>query len=1205
MKLQLQLQIPKRKIKILFFLFYLLGVGSISISANTSNTSNEVALEQERYLSKILDEIGEKYQVFFNYESSLISNIKLDFKLTEEESLSQAVKRLMIQTNLKYEVTNEKFVIIYKNDNRGKKKMRKVKRKIRQLNKLEKKGEIKIQRSNSNPINHSLNILEGVTEFDEIEKTISGKITDDQGEVLIGVTVLAKGTSTGTSTDENGNFSLSVPDDVTVLVFSYTGFQPQEIVIGGQAVIDVVMSAGSSFLNEVVVTGYGRQDKRDITGSVSTLSASQIKDIPVTSFENAIQGQLAGVQVTETSGEPGAGPSIRVRGVGSITAGNEPLYVIDGFPVSKNVDLGVQGDNFRRGAGRFRPPTQNPLATLNPNDIESIQVLKDASSASIYGSRGSNGVIVITTKKGSRKGAPVVSYDTYVGSQSVANKLDLMSSSEFIDYNIEATNNAYLQANPGASASDPNSVRTNAAWRIADDMQNPDGTDTDWQDEMFNTALLQSHNVSVAGGSEKIGYYVAANYFNQDGIIEGTDFNRYSIRMNLEADVSDKLRIGLNLSPSYTTSNKKPAGSPYFSRPPGIVYSGIVHSPTVRPFNADGTPNQLDNQSYLNTSDGEVASLSSASNPFAIIEGIDDQLTQFRTMTNLYAEYDIMKNLTFKTFVGIDINNYKRNFFRKNSLLYRTSASGESYGQSSSSESVSWLSEQTLSYNTTINDKHKINAVAGYTAQKEAIDINTIIADNFADDLVPTVSGGQVVQGTAVQEEWSLVSMLARVNYDFDDRLLVTASIRSDKSSRFGAGNKTGIFPSASIGYRISKHVQADWLSDLKLRASWGRTGNFLIPNYASIGLLAPANTTFGGSLVNGIGASTISNKDLSWEKTSSYDIGLDFGFLKDRIYGSLEYFNATTTDLLLAVQVPSALGFTNALTNIGEVVNKGFEVSVTSRNTTGKLKWQTNLNFSTVDNEVTKLGPSGDPILSSGGAGNRHITQIGDPIGSYYGYMTDGIYQNQTEIDAGPVDQIATPRPGDFKWVDVNNDGFINAEDRTVVGNYLPDYTFGITNIFTYENISFSFLIQGVQGNEVLNLTRRHMGNGEANYNSYRDWNDRWQSESNPGNGEIPRANRQTGNSNNRPSNFQVEDASYIRLRNVTIAYTFPKSSLGNTFSGVRVSLSGTNLYTWTNYLGYNPEVNNNEDNVNVQGEDYGAYPLARIFTLGLNASF
>ncbi|MFT5384715.1 MAG: TonB-linked SusC/RagA family outer membrane protein, partial [Saprospiraceae bacterium] len=705
--------------------------------------------------------------------------------------------------------------------------------------------------------------------------------------------------------------------------------------------------------------------------------------------------------------------------------------------------------------------------------------------------------------------------------------------------------------------------------------------------------------------SENIGYYAATNYYSQDGIIEGSDFERYSVRLNLEADLNSKLRIGLNLNPSYTSSNKKPAGSPYFARPPGIVYSGIVHSPTIKPYNDDGTPNQLDNQSYLLTSDGEGSSMTSASNPFAIIDAIDDKLNQFRTLGNLYAEYDLIEGLTFKSFLGVDINNYKRNFFRKNSLLYRTATSGEPYGQSSSSESVSWLAEQTLSYSTIIDSKHSINAIAGYTAQKEAIDINTIIADNYPDDLVSTVSGGQVVQGTAVQEEWSLVSILARVNYDYDDRFLATASIRADKSSRFGAGNKTGVFPSASVGWRISKDINTDWLSDLKLRASWGKTGNFLIPNYASIGLLDPANATFGGALVNGIAPSTISNRDLSWEKTSSYNIGLDFGFLQDRIYGSFEYFNATTTDLLLAVQVPAALGFTNALTNIGEVVNKGIELSITSRNTTGKLKWQTDLNFSTIDNEVTELGASGDPILSSGGAGNRHITQIGDAIGSYYGYMTDGIYQTQAEIDAGPIDEIVTPHPGDFKWVDVNNDGFINADDRTVVGNYLPDFTYGITNTFSYEGFSFSFLLQGVEGAEVLNLTRRHMGNGEANYNSYRDWVDRWISPENPGNGKIPRANRQTGNSNNRPSNYQVEDASYFRLRNVTLAYTFPKRLLGDAFSSVRISLSGTNLLTVTDYLGYNPEVNNFEDNVNVQGEDYGAYPLTRIYTFGINASF
>ncbi len=1159
-----------------------------------------------RQLIEVLDEMSKRYQIAFSYETKLLKDIEVVFDFQESEDLENAVDRLLTRTGFKYRAIGLKYFVIHEANRKGVKNAKKLERKLKQIEKLEKKGKLSLQKTNTEKKAQLLNITESLIALNQVIE-ISGTVLGPDGLPLIGATVQVKGTTTGTATDLDGSFSLSAPDNATTLVVAYLGYATQEVLINGRTVIDITLSEDASALDEVIVVGYGRQQKRNITGAVTTISASQISDIAVTNFENAIQGQMAGVQVSETSGEPGAGPTVRVRGVGSITAGNEPLYVIDGFPVSKNVDLGVQGDNFRRGAGRFRPPTANPLGTLSPNDIESIQVLKDASAASIYGSRGSNGVILITTKTGNRTGKPVISYDSYVGSQTVANKLDLMNAAQLIDYNLDATNNAYLQNGPeGASASDPNSVRTNGAWRIADDIQNPDGTDTDWQDVMFRSAMLQSHNLSVSGGADNVSYYLAGNFYNQEGIIEKSGFDRYSFRMNIQADISNKLRAGFNLNPSYTSSDKLPAGSPYFARPPGIVYSGIIHSPTVRPLNADGTPNQLDNQSYLRTSDDQSSSMTSASNPLAIIEAVDDQLNQFRTFSSGYLEFDFMDNLTFKTYVGVDVNNYKRNFYRANTLLYRTATSGEPYGQSSSSESVSWVAEQTLSYNTKIGEEHNINAVAGVTAQKEKIDINTIIADNFPDDLVTTVSGGQVVQGTAAQEEWSLFSMLARVNYDYNDRFLVTASIRSDKSSRFGAGNKTGIFPSASVGWRISNDIKsADWLSDLKLRASWGKTGNFLIPNYASIGLLGQSNYTFGGSLTNGISPSTISNQDLSWEKTSSYDIGLDFGFLEDRIYGTVEYFKSTTTDLLLAVQVPAALGFTNALTNIGEVVNKGIELQITSRNTTGKLRWTTDLNFSTIDNEVTKLGPSGDPILSSGGAGNRHITQIGEPIGSYFGYQTDGIYQTQAEIDAGPTDQIATPRPGDFRWKDINNDGVINASDRTTVGNYLPDFTYGITNTFSYENVSLSFLIQGVEGAEVLNLTRRHMGNGEANYNSYADWVNRWRSPSDPGNGEIPRANRQTGNSNNRPSNYQVEDASYIRLRNVTMAYNFPQSALGDVFSSLRLYVSGTNLITFTDYLGFNPEVNNNDDNVNVQGEDYGAYPLSRVMTFGINASF
>jgi len=1048
----------------------------------------------------------------------------------------------------------------------------------------------------------SLESLEG---DDSVQLTLKGVILDEMGTPLPGASVFEKGTSNGVNSDFEGSFTLSVSSSDAVIIVSYLGFDKVEIRAADfDDSMNITLVESSSALDEIVITGYGRQVKRNITGAVSSISLKQIEDLPLATFENAIQGQMAGVQVTEASGEPGAGATVRVRGVGSISAGNEPLYVIDGFPISKNVGLGVQGDNFRRRSS-FRPPSQNPLANLNPNDIESIQVLKDASTASIYGSRGSNGVIIITTKRGKKGGAPSFSYNSFFGSQSVANKLDLMNSAELIDYNRDATNNAYLQRNPGANTSDPNSVRTSGSWRLAEDVLSPSGVDVDWQDVVFRSAMVQTHNLSVSGGSDNSSYYISGNFFDQDGIIEKSNFKRYSLRVNLEVDLNDRTRIGLNLAPSYIVSDKVPAGSPYFARPPGIVYSGIVHAPFIDPYNPDGSINQLNNQSYILTPDGQSSSFTSASNPLAIIEAVDDQLNQNRTFGNIFAEYDLMDNLTFKSYFGVDINNYKRNFYRASSLLYRTATTGETFGQTASSESLSWVAEQTLNYRKEIGS-HNIDALVGYTAQKEKIDISSAVADTFPDDLVKTISGGQIASGSAVQEEWSLVSLLAKVNYSYEDRFLATASLRSDTSSRFGQGNKTGVFSSLSAGYRMSEDINADWLSDLKLRASWGETGNFLIPNYASIGLLSSYNTTFDGSLTNGIAPSTISNQDLSWEKTTSFDIGLDFGFLNDRIYGSLEYFKSTTTDLLLAVQIPSALGFSNALTNIGEVVNKGFEISVTSRNLTGALNWTTDFNFSTIENEVTKLGPSGDPILSRGGAGNRHITKVGEPIGSYYGYQTNGIYQNQAEIDnSGIVDQIASPQPGDFKWVDVNNDGFINSADRTTIGNYLPDFTYGINNRFEYNNFEFSFLLQGVEGNEVLNLTRRHMGNGEANYNSYSEWTNRWRSEAEPGNGLIPRANRQTGNSNNRPSNYQVEDASYLRLRNVTLAYTFPESNFNGKLDRLRLYLSGTNLFTKTDYLGFNPEVNNQDDNTNVQGEDYGAYPLSSVITFGINAKF
>ncbi|MCE7040651.1 TonB-dependent receptor [Dyadobacter sp. CY312] len=1044
---------------------------------------------------------------------------------------------------------------------------------------------------------------------------IVGKVTDkSNGQGLPGVNVLIKGSNTGTITDVDGSYRLSVPNGDATLVFSFIGYLSQEVKVGTRQSVDIQLDADVSSLNEVVVVGYGTQNKRDITGSVGSLSAKSIKDMPVTTFENAIQGQIAGVQVQEPSGEPGAGTTIRVRGLGSISGGTEPLYVVDGFPVAKNVDAGVQGDISRRTVAFALPPS-NPLGNINPNDIESIEVLKDASAAAIYGSRGSNGVILITTKKGKRDKKPVIGFDAYFGTQSVAKKVDLMNAAELAAYVKEAKNNAYVQDIAGANASDNNATRytktTNTAYYIPDDFVNPDGTDIDWQDLVFKSAPIQSYNASLSGGGENVNYYVSGGYFNQRGIVAKSGIERYAFRVNLEANATKKLKFGLGLSPSFSNLDRSPAGAPYFADPPGIVYSALVTSPTVRPYNADGTINQRDNQSHLYTEDGRAASMTEASNPLAIIAGVNDKLTQFRTLGNVFGEYEIIPGLKYKLYTGIDVNNYNRNFYRGNSLLFRQATVGDPYGQSNFSLNSNWLIENTLAYEKAFGKDHFVSAVAGYSAQKDRIDINQVFAQKFPDDLVETVSGGQVTGGTSLREEWSLVSYLARANYSFQSKYLLTATIRTDKSSRFGDGNKTGIFPSLSAGWRVSEEAflkPVTFISDLKFRGSWGKTGNFLIPNYASIGLLNPYNYVTGGNVVNGIAPLTISNNKLTWEKTTQLDLGVDLGLIKDRVYFSFDWYRKVTSDLLLNVQVPASVGFLNALQNIGEVENKGIELTISSRNVVGAFTWTTDLNFSTNKNTVLKLGPTGDPILSSGGAGIRHITRIGDAIGSYYGYVVDGIYQNQSDIDNAPKDEVAPkPQPGDFRFKDVNGDGKINANDRTVTGNYQPDFIYGITNRFAYKGVDLSFLIQGVQGSEILNLTRRHLANGEAGTNSYTVALDRWISAEQPGNGEVPRADRltDTHGNNNRPSSYQVEDGSYIRLRNVALGYTFPKKLLGNRIQTLRAYATATNLFTRTDYIGYNPEVNNQTTLSGVQGEDYGAYPLAKTFTFGLNVTF
>lgn len=1049
----------------------------------------------------------------------------------------------------------------------------------------------------------------------EVYQDLSGQVTDSEnGDVLPGVNVFVKGTNVGTSTDSEGRFSLTVPDDAEILVFSFVGYRRLEVPIGNRTEFNIQLEPDVAALEDVVVVGYGTQQRKEVTGSVSSVSAEKLENVPVTSFENAIQGQIAGVTVSETTGEPGATPQIQVRGTGSISAGNDPLYVIDGLPISKNVSL--QGDLFRRRAA-FTPPKANPLATLNPNDIQSIEVLKDASAAAIYGSRGSNGVIMITTNKG-RKGLsePAVRFSAYGGVQSAMNVPDMMNSEELIQYTKDARNNNYLQTyeptdpdspnfnpdyNPDTNAGRPNDGNI----LIPERYINFDGTNTDWLDLVLSPAELASYNLSVGGGYENLTYYISGGYYTQNGIIDGSGFDRYTIKANVVGDLSERFQVGMNVNAALAQHDRLPASAPYFARPPGIVYSALVHSPVVQPFNEDGTPNQLDNQSYLG------GGTTTASNPLAIMNAIQEDIDNNRLFGNAYVAFDVMDNLTFKTQLGTDIDNYQRSFFRGNSLLYRNATEGESYAQSSSALSFNWVWENTLNYLRTFNDDHRVNALVGYTAQKQQDERNSIIAQNFPDDQVTTVNGGVVTGGEAIEEEWSLVSSLARVNYSFKDTYLLTATIRADRSSRFGEDNQTGVFPSVSAGWRLTNEPffgSSDIFNEVKLRASYGVTGNFLIPNYGAIGLLGQSNYILGDQIANGVSPVTIGNDDLSWETTRSFDVGVDYAVLNDRIYGSADYYFSRTEDLLLNVTVPSSSGFQTALTNIGEVENQGFEFSITSRNMVKDFQWATDLNFSTNRNEVIRLGPEGDPILSSGAAGLRHITRIGAEIGSYYGYVVEGIYQSQQEIDNAPEDMLAPDaRPGDFRFKDVNGDGIINENDRTITGSYHPDFTFGITNRFNWKGFDLSVFVQGVEGREILNLTARHLKNGEANFNSYAVLNDRWRSPQEPGNGEHPRADRQSNlhGDNNRPSSYQVEDGSYVRIKNLTFGYRLPVEWVGKFTKRARVYATATNLAIFTDYIGFNPEVNLQASSSLTPGEDYGAYPLARTITFGIDLSF
>ena len=996
-------------------------------------------------------------------------------------------------------------------------------------------------------------------------QTVTGMVVDPQGTPLIGATVQPKSSNgLGVVTDADGSFTIDLASGDEILVVSYIGYRLREIEVANQSTLTVELEEDYAELDEVLVVGYGTAKKSDLTGSVSSIDVEELNSTPLTSLDQGLQGRAAGVQVTQTSGQPGAVATIRIRGGNSLQGGNEPLYVIDGFPIYNGGGVNTPG------AG----PAVNGLASINPNDIESIEVLKDASATAIYGSRGANGVVLITTKSGAQ-GRDEISLETYYGVQQVARRMDLLDATEF----AQLVNEAYT--NDGL---DP---------VFSDAEISGFGAGTDWQDEVFRSAPIQSYQLTFSGGDQKTSYALSAGYFDQEGVVINSHFERFSGRANVTRHINESLQVGTNLTLTRSSSNT-PRTATDGGGSTGVVLGALMMSPIQR--------------IYANSETGEYTLLNdrgiNVPNPVASASEITNGLTSTRLLGNLFATYEITSGLTARVSVGADLFGNKGDYYAPSYIYEGTGSGGEALV--SSAQSTTWLNENTLTYATDLSDISALNLLAGVTFQGNRNEFVRASSQSFVTDNLQQYSlqsGAVYNQPGSGVTEWGLVSYIGRANYSLRDRYLFTLTGRVDGSSRFGQGNKYGFFPSGSVAWRLIEEdfvQQLELFSDLKLRTSYGVTGNQEIGLYNSLATLASTTYLFNGQLATGFLPNRVPNSDLQWERTAQFDVGLDVGFANNRLRLTADYYRKTTTDLLYSADVPWTSGFSSSLQNIGSIQNQGVEVSLGTDNLVGAFRWSTDFNIAFNRNRVLDLGAV-DFFYAGGASGHLKVDQVsrvevGYPIGRFYGYVSDGIFQSPEEV-AGSAQPNA--QPGDRRYVDLNNDGEITAGgDRTIIGNALPDFFGGMNNTFGYAGVELNVFLQYSYGNDLLNYNRFELELPTGDQNVSAALLDRW-TPTNPSN-EYTRATRQRAL---LFSDRQVEDGTFLRLRTVTLAYTFPQlSGGGRVLSGLRLYLTGQNLVTLTNYSGFDPEVSRyGATNLSI-GEDYGVYPLARSVLVGLN---
>ncbi len=1007
------------------------------------------------------------------------------------------------------------------------------------------------------------------------QTNVSGTVSDENGQPVPGVNVVEKGTATGTSTDADGRYRLTVSSGNAVLTFSFVGYVSQEVVLGSRTQIDIQLLPDTRQLGEVVVVGYGTQQKRDVTGSVASVSPKDVQRIVTPRLDQALQGQIPGVQVATTSGAPGGNASVLVRGIGSVSGGNEPLIVVDGFP-------GISS-----------------LNAINMSDIESIEVLKDASATAIYGSRGSNGVILITTKKG-KAGTSSITFDTYVGLQQPAKLLKLMNGRQFAEMVIESRNNGWLEnGGPNAKITDPNSVRT-SSYRIPveySDLNNLPPYDTDWQREIFRTAPIQNYQLTATGGSEKMRYALSGGYFDQQGILIASSMKRYTARLNVEGNAGKRVTLGMSLAPSFTSNKNIPSTGHYGDL--NLINLAWTMPPLTPVYNPDGS---YGNTYYL-TNEGGVG----VANPIQVANERINTTSQFFMQGNAFGEYRILDGLNLRVSVGGVFTNSKTNNFNP-STLPAIEAPTPATASFNSNEGLNWLNENTLSYKKTI-DKHYFDVVAGFTVQKSSSVSSSTSATNFPDDLIQNVNGGQITGGSYEIGEWSLLSYLGRINYVYNDRYLLTVTARTDGSSRFGPNRQWGAFPSFSIGWRLSEEgfiKDLGIFDDLKVRYSYGLSGNNDIGNYRYIGLLSDSYYVLGDQQVPGLIQSSFTNNNLGWETSKQADIGLDFSLFGNRLNFTGDYYRRRNTDMLLSKAISSVTGFTSAWVNMGEMENKGFELGLSGRPVARKdFQWSSSFNISFNKNKVVSLGESEEIFSSAGGRGNVSITRVGHPIGSFYGHVFEGIFLTQSDLDNHASQNGA--KLGDMMYRDVDGNGVINDLDRDIIGSPQPKFYYGFNNSFTYKNWSLDVLLNGTQGNDVFwaGAVFAYGFHGVQNQLA-KAYENRYVSPEQPGDGKSPRMIRGGLNNNLRYSSFFNFDGSYLRVRSATINYNLPQGIAQKAgLQGGRLYLSGTNLFTFTKYPGYDPEISHAGDEMKASGIDYAGYPPARTITLGLSITF